>query len=286
MALSENPRYRDLKVSPGVFIPDVGIDYPSDDCMVRLVPVTAKRQLTFDENYPYLDDSFSYRIQRFIAYTFFVFGPLWMVNLLKFGLKVNGRDVLRKYRKEFKKGIVSISNHCYRLDGMAISQALRHRLYIPMLQDLFTGPDAWKLTHFGGIPLSDGSFSATRKFNEAFDTLHARGKWIHIFPEARNWHYYKPLRSFRKGAFTMAYRWGAPILPISISYRQRKGIFLLFDKKEIPLITVNIGEPIFPDTAAPRKAEVDRLLRCTHRAICELGGITANTWPPFRENAD
>jgi len=284
MTVSDNIRYRDLKVSPGVFIPDVGIEYPTDDCMTRLVDVTPKKQVTFDENYPYLNDSLSFKIQHAFAY-FLVFGPFWLMNLCKWGLKVNGRKVLREHRKEFKKGVVSIANHCYKLDGMAVAEALGHQLWIPMLHDHFTGSDAWYLTHFGGIPLSDGSLSATRKFNEAFDTLHARGGWIHVFPEARNWHFYKPLRPFRKGAFTMAYRWGAPILPINISFRPRTGIYLLFGKKELPLITVNIGEPIFPDTAAPRKTEVDRLLHCTHQAICRLGGITANTWPPFIENA-
>lgn len=286
MALSDNPRYRDLKVSPGVYIPDVGIEYPSDDCLARLVPVDVKRVLTFDESYPFLDDSLSFKFQRFIAYDFLVFGVLKVLNLLKYGLKVNGRSVLRKYRKEFSKGVVTVSNHCYRFDGMAVAQALRHRLWVPMLQDLFTGADAWSLRHFGGIPLSDGSLSATRKFNEAFDTLHARGGWIHVFPEARNWHFYKPVRPFLKGAFTMAYRWGAPIIPISISYRPRKGIFRLFDKKEIPLVTVNIGEPIFPDITAPRKSETERLLRLTHEAVCRLGGITANTWPPIENNAN
>lgn len=82
-----------------------------------------------------------------------------------------------------------------------------------------------------------------------------------------------------KGAFTMAYKWNAPILPISLSYRPRTGLYRLFDKKCMPLITVRIGEPIFPDPTAPRKAEVERLMQASHEAVCRLGGIEHNPWP-------
>ena len=275
--MKENPRYVNLEVRPGEYVPETGIDYPADDNMARLVPAPVVKQLSFDESYPYLDDSFSFKFQHFLAYAL-VFGPFFIVNSLRYGLRFEGREVLRKYRKELKGGAVSVSNHCYRWDGMAIAEALRRHIWIPMLHDHFQGPDRWYLRYFGGIPLSDGSLSATRAFNNAFDEHHRRGEWVHVFPEARNWHFYKPVRPFQKGAFTMAYRWGVPVVPISISYRKRKGICRLFDKAEIPLITVRIGEPIFPDTGAPRKAEVDRLLRATHAAVCELGGITSNTW--------
>lgn len=267
-----------LKLREGEYLPNVGIDYPTDDPYKRIVPAPKIRDLKFDESYPFLEDTFSFRFQRLLAY-FLVEGPFLLVNRLRYGVRFEGRSVLRKYRKEFKNGIVSVSNHCYRWDGMAISEAMRHRLWIPMLSDHFNGPQWWYLKYFGGIPLPDGSFGAQKKFNEAFDAHNSRKAWIHVFPEARNWNFYKPLRPFMKGAFTMAYKYDAPILPVGLSYRERTGIHKLFDKPEIPLITVRIGEPIFPDKSASRRDEVERLLHAAHAAVRDLTGIIENTWP-------
>lgn len=79
----------------------------------------------------------------------------------------------------------------------------------------------------------------------------------------------------------MAYKYNVPILPVNISYRERTGIFRLFAGKEIPLLTLTIGEPVFPDRRRSRKEEVDRLLRESHTAICELADIEQNPWPAF-----
>lgn len=269
--------YGKLKLRDGEYLPDTGAEYPIDNPFASLVPSVQLREVKFDDSYPYLDRSFSFKLQNLLAY-FLVFGPYYLINRLVYGVRFEGRNILRKYRKEFETGIVSVANHCYRWDGMAIAEALGHRLWIPMLKTHFTGKDAWNLRYFGGIPVPE-DFGGLRKFNEAFDTLNSEGAWIHVFAESRNWHFYKPVRPFKKGAFTMAYKYNVPILPIAIAYRERKGFYRLTGKKELPLITVRIGEPIFPDRSKPRKEEVADLLAKTHSAICELAGITENPWP-------
>ena len=90
---------------------------------------------------------------------------------------------------------------------------------------------------------------------------------------------YKPLRPFQKGAFTMSYKYGKPLLPCVITFRERKGIFRLFGPKELPLLTVTIGEPIIPDTTQPRKTEVERLRQVAHEQMTHMAGITHNPWP-------
>lgn len=272
-----------LILREGEYLPDVGTQFPTNDPLTRLVPTKQVKEEVFDASYPFYDPSFSYRLQRFLAYLV-VDGPVYLLNRLKFGIRFEGREVLRKYRKEFKGGIISVSNHCYKFDGVAISYALRHHLYIPMLSDLMTSSNGWALRHIGGIPLPDGSIGAQKRFNECFDILHSKRKWIHVFAEARSWHFYKPLRPFQKGAFTMAYKYNVPIVPMSISYRERTGIHKWFAPKEIPLVTVRIGEPVFPDLTQPRKAETERLLRETHARVCELGGILQNPWPAVWED--
>lgn len=268
-----------LKLKKGEYLPQVGIEYPTDDPYKRLVPVNKVRDLEFDANYPYLDDTLSFKLQH-IAADFVVFVLLNLINRFRYGMRYRGRKVLRRYRKLFSDGVISICNHCFPYDGAAVSQVLRHRIWIPMLQDHFNGDQAWYLKYFGGIPVPS-DFGGLRKFNEAFDELHRRKQWIHVFPEARNWHFYKPLKPFRKGAFSMAYKYNVPILPLVITYRERKGIYKLFAKPEIPLMTITIGEPIFPDCTRPRKEEVDRLLKESHVRMCGMAGIEENPWPAF-----
>lgn len=279
MSLFDNIRYKELVTAPGIYIPDVGIDYPEDDPYKRLVDAPITKNLKFDETYPFLETDFISKFTRAFLYLK-VFTLYKLIHRLRYGLKFEGRENLRKHKKDFKNGIVSVSNHCYRWDGMAISEALGHTLWIPMLGDHLAGPSRTKLRNFGGIPLpEDGSFAATKKFNEAFDYHAAHKGWIHVFPEARSWFFYKPLRPWKTGAFTMAYRYDFPVLPINLSFRPRTGIFKLFDKPEIPLVTVRIGEPIFPDKNQPRRPEVERLMNEAFEAVCKLGGIEKNSWP-------
>lgn len=277
--LQGNRQYQELSVRKDVYVPDVGLEYPTDDPYRRIVPVRKIKDITFDDKYPYLDDSLSFKIQH-VATDFVVFVLLFIVNKFVYGIRYKGRNVLRKYRKDFSNGVISICNHCYEYDGAAVSQAFRRHIWIPMLKEHLTGTKSWYLKYFGGIPVPD-DIVGLRKFNEAFDELHRRKQWILVFPEARNWHFYKPVKPFRKGAFSMAYKYDVPILPVNISYRERTGFFLLFAKKQIPLLTLTIGEPIFPDRTRSRKEEVDRLLRESHATICEMAGIEQNPWPAF-----
>lgn len=77
----------------------------------------------------------------------------------------------------------------------------------------------------------------------------------------------------------MSYRYNMPLLPCVITYRERTGIYRLFGPKDLPLLTVTIGEPIFPNTDQPRKDEVARLREVAHTQMTEMAGITHNTWP-------
>jgi hypothetical protein len=70
-----------------------------------------------------------------------------------------------------------------------------------------------------------------------------------------------------------------PILPCCITYRKRTGLYRLFGDQSQPLLTITIGEPIFPNTAEHRKVEVDRLLLEAHTRMEQMAGITHNPWP-------
>ncbi len=293
-----NKRYKDLKVTEETYVPPVTIDYPEDDPYVGLYkPVYDREFGPVDANYPYFDESLANRCRVFCGYAIVlrIFG--WVLRL-KYGLrwKIEGENTwrrsscgVRRWMKQFdlSRGAITISNHCYRHDCASVLTTFHAapRTRIPMFAPNFRTKDQIFLRIIGGIPIPEPEegLSAMKAFNAAFDEYNQRGYWFHIFPEAKRWDWYKPLRPFQKGAFTMAYKYNKPIIPFAVTYRPRTGIWRWLGPDDEPLTQVIIGKPIYPDTTQPRAAETERLRRLTHETICRLAGITHNTWPAALE---
>ena len=289
-----NKRYQDLKVTEGTYVPPVTTDFPEDDPYVGLYkPVYDQDFLPVDANYPYFDESFYNRWRMFWAH-YFVLRVLGLILRIKYGLRwrVEGETKwhrctwpMRRWLKQFdlSHGAITVSNHCYRHDCASVLNSIgsNYHLRIPMFAPNFRTKDQKFLLWVGGIPIpeADGGLSAMKAFNNAFDEYNKLGYWFHIFPEAKRWDWYKPVRPFQKGAFTMAYKYNKPILPLAITYRPRTGIWKLFGPKDEPLTQVTMGAPIYPDTTQPRAVETERLLNETHKTVCRLAGIEHNTWP-------
>lgn len=289
-----NKRYQDLKVTPGTYVPPVKLNYPEDDPYVGMYkPVYDRDFREVDASYPYFDESFSNRRLMFLGYLF-VLRPLGWILRLKYGLRwrIEGETKwrrtscgVRRWLRQFdlSRGAITIANHCYRHDCASVLTTFHvsTRTRIPMFAPNFRTKDQIYLRIVGGVPIPapEAGLSAMKAFNAAFDQYNEKGYWFHIFPEAKRWDWYKPLRPFQKGAFTMAYKYNKPILPFAVTYRPRTGLWRLFGPKDEPLTQVVIGAPIYPDTTQPRAAEVERLLNETHATICRLAGIEHNTWP-------
>ncbi len=277
-----NKRYQDLETENGVYIPDMGIDYPENDPYARLYKPIYDRNVVVDEHYPYLNDSFKYRFLNW-----FMCGLLLKIGLrvklrVQMGLRYKGRENLKKYKDVLAGGAITIANHMYRLDCPCVLLAVKSKCTtrIPMYAPNFSTKDNFFLNVVGGVPIppAEAGITALKKFNAAFDEFHRRGYWFHIFPEAARWDFYKPLRPFQKGAFSMSYKYNMPLLPCVITYRERTGIYRLFGKKELPLLQVEIGAPILPNRNNPRGVEVERLREEAHHTMERMAGITKNSW--------
>ena len=275
-------------------MPPVTRDYPEDDPYVGLYkPVYDREFKPVDATYPYFDESFANQLRVFWGYNV-VLRLLGFVLRIRYGLrwKIEGEDKwrrsscgVRRWMKQFdlSRGAITIANHCYRHDCASVLTTFHASFHtrIPMFAPNFRTKDQIYLRIVGGIPIPDAEagLSAMKAFNAAFDEYNKLGYWFHIFPEAKRWDWYKPIRPFQKGAFTMAYKYNKPIIPFAVTYRERTGIWRLFGPKDEPCTQVIIGAPIYPDTTKPRAQEVERLLNETHQTICRLAGITHNTWP-------
>ncbi len=276
-------KFGEFKVKDGVYIPDIGIDYPTDDPHRRLLTVqvedSSQGRFQFDETYPYLDDSFKHTLNT-IAGWFVKWCLVAVHNRCHFGLQIEGN--LRKYKKQLRDGAMCVCNHVFVFDALGVNSACQRfrQVRIPMFAKHFNGRGSWILRQAGGIPIPE-TREGIRKYNEAFDEFARRGFWFIVFPEAVRWNMYVPIRPFKRGAFTMAYKYNRPVIPFVYTYRERKGIYRLFGKKSDPCVTLHVGEPIWFDKSANRRDELDRVCREAHAAMVRMAGIEANPWPAF-----
>ena len=275
---SLGPAYRNFKVKDGVYVPEPTAEFPGDNPFVRMTPILGKtKNIKFDDTYPYLDKSLKFKILHSFLY-FSTWILAFPVNRIRYDLKIEGREKIRKNRKLFANGMMTVCNHVHRWDMICVLQAMRYRkAWIPMYAEAFNGKDEFKMKHIGGIAIPN-EISGLRKFDQAMDELHDQKQWIHIVPESCSWYHYAPLRPFKTGAFNMAYKYALPIIPMVITYRPRTGWRKLFSK-DAPLLTIHVGDPILPDLTAPRKEEAARLRNVAHQAMLDMAGIVSNPWP-------
>ena len=275
---SYGPAYRNFKVRDDVYVPEPVAEFSGENPFTRMAPIRGKyKDINFDETYPFLDKSLKFKFFHTLIYLI-----AWLVafplNRIRFGLRIEGREKILRNRKLFKGGVMTVCNHVHRWDMVCVLQAMRYRIaWIPMYAEPFNGKDGFKMKYVGGLPIPD-NFGGLREFNRALDTLHERGKWIHVFPESCSWKFYAPLRPFRTGTFNLACKYALPVIPMIITFRPRTGWRRFFGKGE-PLLTIHVGDPIIPNPEAPRKEEAKRIRDLSHATMLEMAGIISNPWP-------
>lgn len=262
-------------VQDGVYVPETGSVWPAAPDEPLLRPKRL-RELVVDQNYPFIDKSLKFFLWRNL-----IFAGIWLLAFplqrLRYGIKFEGLKNLRKNKALFKNGAVTVCNHVYRWDYLAVVQATKKRLWFPARAENLMGKDADLIRAVGGIPVAQ-NFSGTKKFYEAFDALHKQKKWIHVFPESCRWTWYQPIRPFKRGAFEFARRYDIPLIPMAIRYRKPDAIRRFFGVKH-PLVTLCVGEPILPDQTLSLKRDSVRMLEAAHKQIVALAGIVQNQWP-------
>ena len=241
------------------------------------------RGIVFDTDYPYIDRSRAFRFKQElirILLNILVF-PLCRIRL---GLKIEGRENLKKHRDVLNNGTLSVANHVHMWDYLSIMRAIRpYRSNLLSWAPNINGENGTLIRMVGGIPIPDSNIAATKTYLKVVRNLLQNDHgWLHIYPEGSMWEYYAPVRPFKRGAAHIAVDTNKPILPLGFSYRKpgwiRKHIF-----RQIACFTLRIGEPLFPNPALnPKERERDLTIRC-HDAVCRLAGIEPedNLYPPL-----
>lgn len=260
--------------------------YPEDTDRHYLI-VKKDKGIVFDAEYPYVDRSKAFlRKQNLLrALLRVIVFPLCTIRL---GLKIEGRENLKKNRELLSGGVVSVSNHVHMWDYLAITKAI-----CPVRPNVLSwAPDIngefgtlIRLT--GGIPIPETGIPATKAYLKAINKLLTEDhEWLQIYAEGSMWEYYAPVRPFKTGAIRIAIDCDKPVLPMGFSFREpgriRKTIF-----RQIATITLRIGEPILPDRTLPiNERRKEMTVRC-HEAVCRLAGIEPgeNIYPPLYDQS-
>ena len=260
------------------FVPKIDYEVPTDTGK-HILHIPGKNLLgELDENYPYVNKTLWHRVKRFLLYCF-IWAVVFPVQTIRFNLRVEGREVLRKHKKALKNGVITVCNHVHKWDFLVSLQALKyHRLWVPSWKDNFNGGNGFLMDTIGAIPLPE-TFNGNKGFMRAMDKLHEAREWVQIYPESALWPNFQPIRPYKRGAFVFAYRYDIPVLPMAISYREVKNPVYKFFKKDNPYFTIRIGEPIFPDhTVSSRQGIEEMRIKC-HNAVCIIAGIDPSENP-------
>ena len=244
--------------------------------------VHKNRGIVFDTDYPYIDKSrwFLFR-QGMIRFLLNIL--VFPITTIRLGLKVKGRENLKKHRETIQKGIVSCSNHVHLWDYLCIMKAVRpYRTNVISWTPNINGENGTLIRMVGGIPIPDTDLAATKTYLKEIIKLVQGGGWLQIYSEGSMWEFYAPIRPFKPGTAHIACESGRPVLPMGFSYREpgwiRKHIF-----RQIACFTLTIGEPILANPDLPKKEQRrDLTVRC-HEAVCRLADIDPkeNLYPPI-----
>ena len=244
--------------------------YPerSDEHMIE---VKHLRDTNFDENFEYLEKGFWHKFKR--AVLWILLNPLvFTVVTIRHGLRIHGRKEFKKHKKEYKNGAITISNHVFMWDYLCVLKAIRpHLQYHPGWKTNFEGPNGPLIRWVGGIPVPTHDMRAMVKFKKAIDNVLDDGKWLHFFPEGSMWFYYPDIRPLKPAVFKFAVEHNKPIIPITISFRKREGLWKLIGKK--PLVDLHVGEPLLVDTSLDKKEAIDKLHKEAYHIMQVMNGI-------------
>ena len=230
------------------------------------------RGIVFDESYPYIDKSSLFRFKQGVARIILnvIIFPMTKIRL---GLKVEGRENLKKHKDVLDNGVVSVCNHVHLWDYFAVMKALRpYKPNVLVWDKNVNGEDGVSIRLVGGIPIPENNVEGQEACFQALDKFLSEHGWLHIYAEGSMWEYYAPIRPFKRGAALIAVQTDKPVIPMGFSYREpgwvRKHVF-----HQIALFTLHIGKPIYPDKTLKSRERVNDLTVRANRAVCALVGI-------------
>lgn len=168
-------------------------------------------------------------------------------------------------------GAIVTCNHFSVCDNYAVWLALREHmggrlLYKVIREGNYTNPPkpfGFIMRHCNTLPLSS-QVATVKKFLQAVRVLLDRGETILIYPEQGMWYNYRKPRPMQDGAFSLAVRNNAPVVPIFITMEDSDT--LDGDGFFVEEYTVHILPAIYPDKTLPAALAKEKMRKANYDA--------------------
>lgn len=214
----------------------------------HIVKMWTPFNIKVDETYEFIPES-----RAFIAFSSgmrkFANCVLHGLNKAVFSLEIRGSENLKELEG---KGFLTVCNHVNFLDCAMIANAAgRSDITFTTLKENFEIPLVRLLIKMlGAIPIPRTP-KAMAKFSEAVGVLLEQGHVVHFYPEGILYPYYNGIRKFKRGAFTYSAKFNKPVVPMLITYYERRG--------RKPKAVITVLEPVYPDEFLTQKECVRRV---------------------------
>ena len=170
-----------------------------------------------------------------------------------------------------KGGRFVTCNHFSICDNYAVWVALRDymdgkMLYKVIREGNYTNPPkpfGLFMRHCNTLPLSS-QISTMKKFMKAIRVLMSRGETVLIYPEQSMWWNYRKPKPLQDGAFALAVKNKAPVVPVFITMGDSE----VFDGDGffVQEYTVHILPAIYPDTTLPAAEAREKMKKENYEA--------------------
>jgi 1-acyl-sn-glycerol-3-phosphate acyltransferase len=184
-------------------------------------------------------------IKRIVPFSYWAI--VWFIRLCTF-LYVRGPVVAGLENVPDKGGAILVSNHLNNADPCIIPGVNKRRIVTMAKKEMFKWPViSWLFKFIGAFPVDrqGADLGALREAQRVVND----GLLLLMFPEGTRSKDRQLHRGF-PGTALVAYRTGAPIIPIAITGTEHLPWPWLFLRPFIgPRVTVTIGKPFFPPAA-------------------------------------
>ena len=219
-----------------------------------------------------IDDGFNYllttpveKVRRAVVLSVVAaVGPL--LTLFGLGSRVKGRENLRALRG---KGAICACTHTHHLDTLLLKNALgAFRVFHTGSYYLLKRGELGRIFKCGGFLPVGTTFKDMRNLQNAVGALVGQGKIVNFYPEHALWPRYEKLRPFKPGAFHCAVKFGVPVLPVFLEFRQT-GLRKFFHMKK--KVVVHILPAVYPPAEGSDRDRAHALADAVFEAMRKKG---------------
>ena len=225
-------------------------------------------KVKIDKNYKYLHNNIFWKIGAFIVYRLVFYLPAIIYAKVKFGLKIEGKEKIRNYRKQNKIGYFVYHNHTQEI----LDTFLPSIVNIPTKAYIIANSDNVSIKGLktankmmGAIPLPEDKDS-TKNFLQSINYHLQKGKPISIYPEAHVWPYYTGIRNYKTASFKYPVKQNVPVFSCTTTYQKNKN-----GKANIKLY---IDGPFYPNVDLPIKQSQEELRNKVYNAMVEKAKLS------------